>query len=172
MERARAANQEFINTTILPIFELAPEYQEFKATSRDRPVLARLAKTLRGAVQSRGAAQTASTRRTVAVLDQAIDRYTRVFNNGKAKLRDFDRQISEDIWLPMSGDKDSPATKKAKLAARLFQQGQMRHANIVTAFTRLYAADKTFRKDRYGAFYTRLSAFTKLWLDYKSQLQR
>jgi hypothetical protein len=173
MERARAANQEFINTTILPVFELAAEYQTFKTTSRDRPVLARMAQTVRGAVRSRAADQVASTRRTVAVLDQAIDRYTRVFLNGRIQVREFDDNFRESRRIYQSGlDLSSHEAEKAKMAQRLLQQGQIRHANIVAAFTRLYAADKTFRKDRYGAFYARLSAFTKLWVEYKTFLQR
>ncbi len=202
MDNARVANQEFINTKILPVFELTPEYQKFKVASRDRPVLARLAggmkSAVRGAVRP-GAAQTAQTRGTVAALDQAIDRYTQYFDIGRARFeRDAKRRAAallehnalfgiEEVSLDgEQSETDATPKSKAKKTSKpkggltpeqiaaqkenVFKESQMRYAGLIRAFSRLYVNDKTFRKDRYGRFFSRLQQFNRKWLTYKAFL--
>ena len=94
------------------------------------------------------------TRRAVSVLDTAIDRQTRYFIQSRQRL-DF------------TGLPTEPGALDKILAV-----GQLRHAAVVKAFTRRFAADQTFRADRYGPFFARLRAFTKLWVEYKAYLGR
>ena len=202
MDSARVANQEFINTKILPVFELTPEYQKFKVTSRDRPVLARLAggiKSTARAVARPAAVQASQTRSTVVALDQAIDRYTQYFDIGRARFeRDAKKRAaallehnalfgfeepSLDGEESETGTTPKPKAKKTgkpkgsltpeQIAAQketVFKESQMRYAGLVRAFSRLYVNDKTFRKDRYGRFFTRFQQFNRKWLEYKAYL--
>ena len=173
MNQARIANQEFINTDILPVFELTPEYQKFKVTSRDRPVLSRLAGVVGGAARgvARGQAgrQLAVTRRTVMTLDMAIDRATRSFDQGKAML---ERKSSPEYRdrLELLGRRLSTVEEDAAEKQRMLKQAQLRYAGVIRAFSRQYVADKTFRKERYGAFFARLQRFNRKWVEYKAYL--
>jgi len=164
IDQARVENQERINTQYLQGFQQTPEYQQVMQT-RDQAPLTRLAKGLAGAV--RGAAsreepvigpqlprQMQQTGRVVATLEQAMERYTRYFDNGKRSLA-------------ATGLPENPAARQ-----RLLREGQQRHSRVVSVFTRRYGADPTFRKDRYAVFFNKLSAFTKLWTEYKALFAR
>ena len=169
MDEARAENQDIINTVFLPPFEQSPAYQQFAESARDRPVLTRLVGAIKSAVKGpEGQGQQISnfgpqlprqmalTRRTVALLDQAITRYTPYFVNGQKSLT--------EVGLPSD----------PREVERMFKQGSQRHARVVAAFTRRYALDKTFRKDQfgYGPFFEKLQRFTRLWVEYKTLLKR
>ena len=163
LNHARAANQEIINTQFLPRFEQSPYYDQFKAVAKDRPLLSRALsafKTKDGQgpkISSFGPQlprQMALTRRTVALLDRAIDRYSPYFVNGKRTL--------STVGLPSS----------PREVERLFNQGHQRHQRVVAAFTRRYAQDKTFRPTSYGPFFAKLRQFTRLWVEYKALLKR
>jgi hypothetical protein len=163
MDQARTDNQQTINTRYLQGFQQTPEYKKVMA-ARDQSPLSRLAGSLAGAM--RGARREApafgpqlprqmqQTRRLVTTLEQAIDRYTRYFEQGKQNIA-------------ATGLPENPAARQ-----RLLREGQQRHGRVVSAFTRRYTADPTFRKDRYAAFFTRLSGFTKVWTEYKALFER
>ena len=164
MNNARIENQEYINEVVLPGFAETPEYQAFKATDhRDRSPLARLAGAMRRGFQRgrRGGgpvqgpqepAQMQQTRRVVAMLERAIERYT-------AHYQHYMRELP----------RTEPTQEQLDF---LLREGQQIHARVATLFARQYAADSTLRRERYAAFFTKLAAFTKLWNQYKALLQR
>jgi hypothetical protein len=163
LDRARASNQSTINNDILPQFEQSPYYEQFKAVVPDQPLLTRALNAFKSRepqgpkISNFGPQlprQMAVTNRTVGVLEQAIERYTPFFRNGKRTL--------DQVGLPTD----------PREVERLYRQGLERHQRVVGVFTRRYARDRTFRPELYAAFFNKLQAFTRLWTEYKTQLGR
>ena len=161
MNQARIENQATINNEILPGFQQSPDYQKFQQSAKPQSMFTRLAGAISQgtrreppAIGPQLPAQMQQTRRIAATLEQAIDRYSVFFVNGKKTIT--------TMGLP----------EDARARERLFREGQQRHARVVAIFTRRYTADKSFRKDSYGPFFAKLQSFTRLWVEYKALLHR
>ncbi len=161
MNEARAENQAIINREHLPDFEVSPAYQRIAKPVKSPSLFRRVAGAFasgaaltRERLGSQPARQMAMTRRSVELLGRAIDRYSPFFIQGQ--------QLVDQVGLP-SNPRD---------VERMFKAGRERHARVVAAFTRRYAADTNFRKEQYGPFFAKLQTFTRLWVQYKTRLNR